>query len=158
MSGMTHENALETLASERYLLGEMSELERHQFEEHYFSCAECAADVRDGELMRGAAARAVGAPRGAATTVATHEPRTNVLPWRQRLRPAALVPFAAAAAFALMVGYQSMFVIPRLQDGFAAQAVVPVVLRPAVRGSEPVVRLGRDAAFASLEPDLTAAP
>jgi hypothetical protein len=55
MSRMTHEDALETLASERYLLGDMSELERHLFEDHYFCCAECAADVRDGALMRDAA-------------------------------------------------------------------------------------------------------
>jgi len=55
MNSMTHEDALETLASERYLLGDMSELERHLFEDHYFSCPDCAADVRDGALMRDAA-------------------------------------------------------------------------------------------------------
>ena len=33
-------------ASERYLLDEMSQDERDQFEEHYFSCVECADEVR----------------------------------------------------------------------------------------------------------------
>ena len=33
-------------AAERYLLGEMSETEREQYEEHFFNCADCAADVR----------------------------------------------------------------------------------------------------------------
>jgi hypothetical protein len=156
---MTHEDALDTMASERYLLGEMSELERHRFEEHYFSCPECAADVRDGALMRDATTLAFATQRhpiAAADTM--HGTGAKVLSWRQRLRPAALVPLAAAATFALMAGYQSMIVIPRLQEGFAAQAIVPVVLRPAARGSEQVISISRDSAFVSLEPDLTATP
>jgi hypothetical protein len=31
---MTHEQAVESMAAERYLLDEMSELERHPFEQH----------------------------------------------------------------------------------------------------------------------------
>src|SRR5580692_9218965 len=49
---MNHLQAVKTSAPERYLLEEMSELERHAFEEHYFSCADCAEDVRLGALMR----------------------------------------------------------------------------------------------------------
>src|SRR4030095_16187946 len=33
-------------AAERYLLGEMSDADRERYEEHFFSCAECAEDVR----------------------------------------------------------------------------------------------------------------
>ena len=44
---MQHEGAKEMLASERYLLGELSSDERDQFEEHFFTCRECAADMRD---------------------------------------------------------------------------------------------------------------
>ena len=43
---MDHLKALATKASERYLLGEMSEPERFAFEEHYFQCGECAEDIR----------------------------------------------------------------------------------------------------------------
>ena len=32
--------------AERYLLGEMTEADREQYEEHFFSCADCAEDVR----------------------------------------------------------------------------------------------------------------
>jgi len=49
---MNHLQAVNTSAAERYLLEEMSELERHAFEDHYFSCADCAEDVRVGALMR----------------------------------------------------------------------------------------------------------
>ena len=49
---MTHQQALSTSASERYLLGEMTEPERSTFEEHYFSCTECAEDVRTLAVMQ----------------------------------------------------------------------------------------------------------
>ena len=45
---MTHDQSFETHAPERYLLGEMSELEKFHFEEHYFTCEECAESVRLG--------------------------------------------------------------------------------------------------------------
>jgi anti-sigma factor RsiW len=51
MSAMTHEDAIESQAVERYLLQEMSEDEREIFEEHYFDCHVCAADVTDGTRM-----------------------------------------------------------------------------------------------------------
>ena len=65
---MTHEQAVSTLAAGRYLLDEMPEPERETFEEHYFSCAECAEDVRTGALMRdGVGAGLMHAAAGRAT-------------------------------------------------------------------------------------------
>ena len=52
---MTHADALRTLAAERYLLDEMSEIEKFAFEDHFFDCAECADDVRAGSAMRAGA-------------------------------------------------------------------------------------------------------
>ena len=49
---MEHAEASETMAAERYLLGEMTPEDRDAFEEHFFGCAECAADVRDGANIR----------------------------------------------------------------------------------------------------------
>ena len=48
---MEHQQALATKASERYLLGEMSEPERFDFEAHYFDCPECADDVRTAAAL-----------------------------------------------------------------------------------------------------------
>lgn len=48
---MEHFEAQETMASARYLLGEMTLEEREAFEEHFFGCSECARDVRDGSSM-----------------------------------------------------------------------------------------------------------
>ena len=75
-SGMTHQRAVESMASERYLLGEMSDEERDLFEEHYFECSECAEDIRAAERMRTAVrtdARAALAAGGGAAVTALRE-------------------------------------------------------------------------------------
>ena len=52
--------AIQTLAAESYVLGDMTPVEREEFERHFFECAECAQDVRDAvDLMD--ASRATGA-------------------------------------------------------------------------------------------------
>jgi hypothetical protein len=48
---MTHKDAIKTHAAERYLLREMTEDEQGIFEEHFFDCADCAADMTDGARM-----------------------------------------------------------------------------------------------------------
>src|SRR5919112_1944127 len=43
---MKHEDAVETMAAERYILGELPEGERDIFEAHFFECTDCASDIR----------------------------------------------------------------------------------------------------------------
>ena len=95
---MTHRRRAHT-ASERYLLEEMPELERYAFEEHFFSCADCAEDVRAGALMHAASAR--DCRPAVSTPLPVRRPRR-----RQASRGGHLLPWAAAASLALAVGYQ----------------------------------------------------
>ena len=44
---MKHNRAVEDLAFESYLLGDMTFGERKAFEQHYFECAVCAEDLRE---------------------------------------------------------------------------------------------------------------
>src|SRR5688572_14612794 len=128
---MTHEQAVQTGASERYLLEEMSELERDAFENHYFSCLECAEDVRTGGLLRaGVKAGLLEARAGQATVVRLKPVRPKLL-WRASV----VLPWAVAATLALAIGYQSL--TPPLQP----QALSPVTLRAATRGAAPNVPL-----------------
>ena len=146
---MTHQRAVSTLAAERYLLDEMSEIERMAFEEHYFDCADCADEVRVGELMRTTALKerlespAVSAPK------AFERERTG----RATRWATTIVPWAAAAMLALFTGYQSLFVVPALRRDIAPQALDAVTLRPASRGEEPVVRIhkGQSAVLLALD-------
>ena len=62
---MTHQEAVESLATERYLLDDMPNSDRQAFEDHFFSCDLCADDMRVAAAMfKGAKAGFAG---GAAT-------------------------------------------------------------------------------------------
>jgi hypothetical protein len=146
---MTHQRAVSTLAAERYLLDEMSELERMAFEAHYFDCAECADDVRAGEQMRAATIQQrLEPPQAPGADVPTDE-----MPARARRWTTTIMPWAAAAGIALFAGYQSLFVVPALRRSDGPQALDAVTLRPASRGEEPVVRIhkGQSAVLLALD-------
>jgi hypothetical protein len=128
---MDHRQAIETLALERYLLGEMPDQERDAFEEHFFSCAECAEDARAAGTMRDAVV--AGSAQQAAAG------RVLQMPASRRRLASVVVPWAAAASLALVAGYQGLL-LRQGQKRLAAPIVLsPVTLRPASRGQEPVV-------------------
>jgi hypothetical protein len=138
---MTHQEAIATLASERYLLEEMTELERHAFEDHFFDCTECAEDVRAGAYLR-EGARSGMAGQGAARVT----PSSTVATFPVKPAPrhiSTFVPWAAAATLALISGYQALFLGGR-NAALEPQALAPVTLRPASRGAEPVVVVEAD--------------
>jgi hypothetical protein len=152
---MQHQQALATKASERYLLGEMSEPERFDFEAHYFDCPECADDVRTGEaLARGVKAvceeDAALRPQPAAVR---EKPRRGWFSW---LSPG-MVPSTAAAALGCLAAWQAFVVIPSLRWAGAPQALSPVVLRAAARGEEQVIAIRRDQAVSLLSLDINCA-
>lgn len=138
---MEHHEAARTMAAERYLLEEMTEAEREAFEAHFFECGSCADAVRAGAVLADATRAGLAAPR----------------PARRSLFP--LVSLAAAAALALVVGYQTLVTIPGLRARLAApQAVAPVALAPASRGEGPVIQLAGDAAAVALALDINLGP
>src|SRR5262249_21435933 len=107
---VTHQEAIDTLASERYLLDDMPDEERLAFEAHYFSCEACAGDLRSAAAMlegarRGFAGRSTSA-RG--VTTATRR-RTSAGNWYR----SAVLPWAVAATLACIAVYQSVRVAPR---------------------------------------------
>jgi hypothetical protein len=152
---MQHQQAVATKASERYLLGEMSEPERFDFETHYFDCPACADDVRTGAaLARGV--KAVCAEDTALrphTTVVRELPRGGWFSWL----PPVLVPSMAAVALGCLAAWQAFVVIPSLRWAGAPQALSPVVLRAAARGEEQALAIRRGQALSLLSLDVNAA-
>jgi hypothetical protein len=143
---MTHLEAVDTLASERYLLGEMSELEQQAFEEHYFDCSECAEGVRVEALLTDAVRDGLlDAPR------VTTFPRPA--PVRRSWRWSVALPWAAAATLAVITGYQSL-ALKRVQPLTGPIALAPATVRPASRGEDSVVVMPRDASGVTLAIDL----
>jgi putative zinc finger protein len=130
---MTHTEAVDTYAAERYLLGEMTEAERQAFEAHYFECGTCADDLRAGSLMRDGVAAGLLAASGTRT--------------ERRSRTFTYVSWAAAASLALVAGYEGMLL---RQPRMAPQALAPVTLRAATRGGEAVVPVTEGATAVTL--------
>jgi hypothetical protein len=161
---MTHQQALDTMAAERYLLDEMTEIEKHAFEEHFFGCSDCADEVRLGERIRvevrSGRESGFGTRDGKSHDSKTPERSTrdsNVIDFNKRLawrRPSLLLPWAAAASIALAAGYQSLVVVPGLRQALSPQSLSPVMLREATRGSVPVVTVSSGQRFVTLGVDV----
>jgi len=150
---MHHQEAQATKAPERYLLGEMSEPERFEFEAHYFDCPVCADEVLAGDaLARGVhAVCEQDAATRPQTEVVREMPRRKWLSW---LSPASLVPTAAVGCLA---AWQGLVVIPQTRWAGAPQAMTPVALRAAARGEEQVLEIRRDQPVSALSLDINAA-
>jgi anti-sigma factor RsiW len=48
---MNHWEATKNLVVERYILGELDEAQRDEFESHFFDCQECAEDLKAGAIL-----------------------------------------------------------------------------------------------------------
>jgi hypothetical protein len=134
---MDHEVAAKTHAIERYLLGEMPASERDAFEEHYFSCAECAEEIRSASTLMHDMKAALRDFRA---------PRPSPAGWLSWLRPPVLVPTFAALLLAVTVGYQNTVVLPDLKAPRSMTAALP--LDGTTRGDAPALRAGEALRFA----------
>jgi hypothetical protein len=113
---MDHNEALRSEACEKYLLGQLTLNERDAYEEHYFSCAECAAQLRSAALFLGAARELFAASPAPRTAVAAEPSR--IFAW---LRPAFALP--AFALLLLVIGYQNLVTIPQYRQASTARVL-----------------------------------
>ena len=110
---MTHDEAIREQAVERYLLGELTGEGRDQFEEHFFDCAICAADLKSGTLF-------LDALRNTQLAASPQE-RVHLVAKRATsawLRPSWLAP--ALAASLLVIAYQNFHVLPGMRRATSA--------------------------------------
>jgi hypothetical protein len=118
---MDHNEALQSQACAKYLLGELSPALRDAYEEHYFSCSECAIQLRS-------AAEFLGASREILAESPIPQAKSDAVPAPRRwfswlLQPAFAVP--AMAALLLFIGYQNVVTIPRYKQS-ASPRVLPM--------------------------------
>jgi anti-sigma factor RsiW len=126
---MEHNRAVEIQAVERYLLGEMPPEEREDFEEHYFTCAESAEDVRAAARFRANARELLRNPEQFAPP--ENERRSSWLRWPS------LIPVAASLLFAGVVWYQAK------QQPVMVGAFEPFEVQETTRGGETPEKLAR---------------
>jgi hypothetical protein len=118
---MDHQEALRRSAVEKYLLNEMPQPERDEFEEHFFGCQECAADLRTTAAFLDGVKKELQRSR-------QPKPAQKALrkPWFDFLwRPAFAAP--AFVFLLLVVAYQNVVILPRFA-GERAQLKNPEIL------------------------------
>jgi hypothetical protein len=113
---MNHTQALIEKTAEKYLLGELTAAERDEFEAHYFSCQECAEDIKAGATLVDNARevfRAESKPK-----IAVAPARTPRVSWWAWFQPA----YAAAAMMVLIAAvlFQNLVTIPRMKRELSA--------------------------------------
>lgn len=118
---MDHQDALRRGAVEKYLLDEIPQPERDEFEKHFFDCQECA------EEMRTTAAFLAGAKMELRRSHHSHPLRAAPKkPWFEIfLRPAIALP--AFVLLLLIVAYQNIVILPRFA-GEGAQLKNPEIM------------------------------
>lgn len=114
---MTHTEAVEQMAAERYLLNELAPDARTAFEEHFFDCPECAIDLRAGAMFIDEAKaqleglEASSPPKPSLDVRKTAPKKPGWLTW---LPPAFALP--AFAALLAVIAYQNLTMIPALRE------------------------------------------
>jgi hypothetical protein len=153
---MEHSEAIEMMASERYLLDELTPELRDAFEEHFFGCPECAQDVQFGAafleqtkvilpgiVAAGQASARAAVPARAERVAPVKESgkrqEREKREWFAWLRPAIMVP--AFACLLALVGYQNLVVYPALEASATGPRILPAatVLHDETRSAVPVI-------------------
>src|SRR5258708_17999235 len=107
MEKMDHNEAIRLQAAVKYVLGELSPVQRDAYEEHYFDCAECAIDLK-------ALATFADTTREVLRQEKADQLAKDLVParggWLRWLQPITAVP--PFAALLLIVAYQNNVPIP----------------------------------------------
>ena len=117
---MDHDQAVKSQVCEKYLLGELSPELRDAYEEHYFSCAECAMQLRSAAELIGASQQILARTPAIGRKVHVASERGGWFKW---LQPAVAIP--VLASLLLLVGYQNFVTIPHLKKT-ASPRVLPM--------------------------------
>jgi anti-sigma factor RsiW len=105
---MDHNQAIQIGAAEKYVLRELSDDLRAAYEEHFFDCTACAADVQAALIFAETAREVFEQEEPHPATEARKQSESLWSPW---LRPIIALP--VFAALLLLVGYQNLVTIPR---------------------------------------------
>jgi hypothetical protein len=143
---MQHAEAIRSMASEKYLLNELTLELREEFEEHFFGCPECALEVRAG------AAFLEHSKIVLATPVHKEKPAPFAAAqshgWRGWLRPSVVVP--VMAMLLVVIGYQNFATLrrPRATAELRTPQILPSLSLVSARGgSVPTVAVAPDKSF-----------
>ena len=141
---MDHSEATGNHFAEKYLLNELESAEKELFEEHFFTCALCAAEVKAGAVfadnLRSVAGDGVRHPFASPQVPVAIQPAGWAARLREFARQPSWVPALAASAFGAIAITQTLVTIPGLKSELAgyqsARDVPTFALHAAARGDE----------------------
>lgn len=148
---MDHDAVVRQKMTERYLLNELDAQARDEFEEHYFDCPNCAADVHAGALFvehsKVVLRAELRVEDGKKTRSESEAPSVERPPvermtvpvrsgWLGWLRPAFAVP--VLALLLAVIAYQNRANVLLQQAANSPQVLASAVVNLNVRGGEPV--------------------
>jgi len=138
---MDHNEAIRLQAAVKYVLGELSPVQREEYEEHYFDCGECAVDIKALATFTDTTREVLRRERESQLAKDLVPARGGWLRW---LQPVVAVP--AMAALLLIIAYQNAVTIPKArEEATSGAAQVFVTSRTAkmavVRGSDELTKL-----------------
>ncbi|MDL5051023.1 zf-HC2 domain-containing protein [Oscillatoria amoena NRMC-F 0135] len=161
---MKHEEAIEMLMAERYVLGELPGTQREEFEEHMFSCAHCAQDVRDLDLVcRGAAVLGPSLPSAAEAAQAdsfwARFAQSKLAQWwaRPQIGAAAAVAMLAMTVTLGLQWNRESGAGNRNLNSFPGGPIASYMLLPETRGAAAPFSAGSGSPLVLLEADLPGA-
>ncbi|MGH9696283.1 MAG: zf-HC2 domain-containing protein [Bryobacteraceae bacterium] len=137
---MNHQLAEQTQAVDKYLLNELTEAERLEFEEHYFDCQTCADQLKYNAIVVDNLKQVLLEEQRETSEQRVSAAAKPAAGWLSWLRPATFIPAFATLVLALVVGYQNFIYIPGLTR---PQALETVPIPSAARDSGPVVAVDR---------------
>lgn len=140
---MDHNEAIQQMATEKYILGEMSPELRDAFEEHFFDCQECALDLRTAAAFVNESKTQLPDLTGPLSTpvseraprrVDKKEKKQSFFSW---WRPAFAAP--VFAVLLLVIGYQNIVTLPALRSAESEPVISSTVyLHSGTRSGEHV--------------------
>ncbi|MEP6962522.1 MAG: hypothetical protein ABI995_10600 [Acidobacteriota bacterium] len=155
---MDHDEAIQSLATERYLLSEMNPAERDSFEEHYFDCPICAQDVRVASQFLQDAKEVWAGERPAAPVTKPEPEKQSSWNWLSWLQPQFAAPAIATLLVVAGIGtIGSLNLRRQLADATSPRIVTATTLRPETRG-EPVTLAAGSPIVVQFDLPDTAAP
>ena len=135
---MDHNEAIQQMVAERYLLGELTPELRDAFEEHAFDCPECSLDLRAGAaFIETAKVELPKITEVSATPLVPviAPPIKKKINWQSWLRPVFAIP--ALAGLLVIVSYQNVATIPSLRKAASEPSVLPSTsFHAGTRGTE----------------------
>jgi hypothetical protein len=130
---MDHNEAVQQMATEKYLLGELPPELREAFEEHFFDCPECAMDLRVAAAFVEEAKVHLPELTGPLSEPSASRPAPAIekkQSWFSSSRLSWWRPAFAAPVFAtllLVIGYQNLVTLPALRSTASEPLLSPMV-------------------------------